>query len=328
MPNDFPFSLFDFASLFVAAASSCVLQCRSILQHGRLSVPIQLQTRLLGSSVQDATVRQLASLLPVRGRWVKKDREIAQLVTATQQLVTASQQHLTTVLQQLASSQQHNAAHLATALQHNAAHLATALQNNASKDAHLAAKDVQLTTLQQQLAIFTTQLAAQQQPFSPTSSSPLPGPLPLSKGFLFFFLSLLLPFLLSHQLFFFFCLSFTNFSSLLHPFRRDYNKVGDQPASRFGSLGVGDGQFHGPYSVACNSRGEVVVEELNQRIQVFDRNGKFMFKFGTEGKANGQLDSPCGVTIDQRNDQIVVTDACNHGVQSFDVKGSFLRVWV
>ena len=37
-------SLFDFASLFVAAASSCVLQCRSILQHGRLSVPIQLQT--------------------------------------------------------------------------------------------------------------------------------------------------------------------------------------------------------------------------------------------------------------------------------------------
>ena len=34
-------------------------------------------------------------------------------------------------------------------------------------------------------------------------------------------------------------------------YRRDYSKVGDQPASRFGSKGAGDGQFSGSYSVAC-----------------------------------------------------------------------------
>ena len=56
------------------------------------------------------------------------------------------------------------------------------------------------------------------------------------------------------------------------------------------------------FSVACNSRGEIVVAESgNHRIQVFDRNGKFLFKFGSQGKGNGQFQSPCGVTNNQRN---------------------------
>ena len=37
-------------------------------------------------------------------------------------------------------------------------------------------------------------------------------------------------------------------------YRRDYSKVSDQPISRFGSGGAGDGQFDGPYDVACNVR--------------------------------------------------------------------------
>ena len=37
-------------------------------------------------------------------------------------------------------------------------------------------------------------------------------------------------------------------------YRRDYSKVSDQPASRFGSNGASDGQFNGPYSVACSER--------------------------------------------------------------------------
>jgi len=54
-------------------------------------------------------------------------------------------------------------------------------------------------------------------------------------------------------------------------YRREYSKVGDQPASRFGSKGAGDGQFDNPYYVACNSRGEIVVaDSSNHRIQVLD----------------------------------------------------------
>jgi len=60
---------------------------------------------------------------------------------------------------------------------------------------------------------------------------------------------------------------------------------------------------------------------------VFDRNGKFLFKFGSKGQKNGQFDCPYGVTVDQRNNQIVVVDTDNHCIQIFDEKGTFLRVF-
>jgi len=56
---------------------------------------------------------------------------------------------------------------------------------------------------------------------------------------------------------------------------------------------------------------------------VFDRDGKFLFEFGSRG----QFNYPSGVTVDQRNNQIVVTDLCNHRIQIFDEKGAFLRVF-
>ena len=111
-------------------------------------------------------------------------------------------------------------------------------------------------------------------------------------------------------------------------YRRDYTKVADQPASRFGSKGAGDGQFNFPYSVACNLRGEIIVADYsNHRIQVFDRNGKFLFKFGSNGNGNGQFSNPFGVTVDQRNNEIVVVESGNHRIQIFDEKGIFLRVF-
>ena len=104
--------------------------------------------------------------------------------------------------------------------------------------------------------------------------------------------------------------------------------MGDQPVSQFGSSGEGDGQFVSPTSVACNSRGEIIVADgKNHRIQVFDRNGKFLLKFGLEGDENGPLKEPYGVTVDQRNNQIVVADTKNHRIQIFDERGTFLRVF-
>jgi len=104
-------------------------------------------------------------------------------------------------------------------------------------------------------------------------------------------------------------------------YRREYSKVGDRPVSQFGSKGVSDGQFGWAWSVVCNLVGEIVVADTdNHRIQVFDRNGKFLFKFGSRGNGNGQFDRPCGATVDQRNNQIVVADAWNHRIQIFDEK--------
>ena len=111
------------------------------------------------------------------------------------------------------------------------------------------------------------------------------------------------------------------------PYSRDYSKVGDQPASQFGSYGAGDGQFQYPCSVMCNSRGEIVVVSDSHHIQVLDRKGKLMFQIGQKGQGNGQFSSPSGVTVDQRNNQIVVADTFNHRIQIFDEKGTFLRVF-
>jgi len=61
-------------------------------------------------------------------------------------------------------------------------------------------------------------------------------------------------------------------------YHRDYSQVSDQPVSRFGSEGASDGQFHfPPSSVSCNLRGDIIVaDQRNNRVQVFDRNGKFV----------------------------------------------------
>jgi len=113
-------------------------------------------------------------------------------------------------------------------------------------------------------------------------------------------------------------------------YRRDYSQVSDEPVSQFGSQGSRVGQFKFPSSVACTSRGEIVVADCNNhRVQVFNRNGKFLFKIGGPKSRNGnsQFSFPSGVTVDQRNNnQIVVADSWNHRIQVFDEKGTFLRV--
>ena len=86
--------------------------------------------------------------------------------------------------------------------------------------------------------------------------------------------------------------------------------------------------FSNPFGVACNSRGDIVVAEFgNHRVQVFDKTGKFLFKFGSKGNGNGQFSSPVGVTVDRRNNQIVVADLHNHRIQVFDEKGGFIRAF-
>jgi len=45
-----------------------------------------------------------------------------------------------------------------------------------------------------------------------------------------------------------------------------------------------DDQFSNPHGVACNSRGDIIVVEYgNHRVQVFNKAGVFLFKFGSQG---------------------------------------------
>ena len=53
------------------------------------------------------------------------------------------------------------------------------------------------------------------------------------------------------------------------------------------------------------------------RVQVFDVDGKFVGKFGSNGSKLGEFNGPCSVAV-LSNDQIVVSDRNNGRIQIFE----------
>ena len=60
----------------------------------------------------------------------------------------------------------------------------------------------------------------------------------------------------------------------------------------------------------------LVCDKDNHRIQVFQLDGKFVGKFGTNGSKLGEFNYPLSVAV-LSNDQIVVCDKDNHRIQIF-----------
>ena len=80
----------------------------------------------------------------------------------------------------------------------------------------------------------------------------------------------------------------------------------------------------GPWGVAINQRGEVVVTEVGGHcISLFSSSGEKLRSFGKRGTAQGLLDHPCGVTVDNQGD-ILVADSWNNRIQKFTGDGKFL----
>ncbi|NWJ45822.1 MAG: SBBP repeat-containing protein [Chloroflexi bacterium] len=96
----------------------------------------------------------------------------------------------------------------------------------------------------------------------------------------------------------------------------------------WGKQGTADGEFGGiiypggPYGIAVDSKGNVYVADRgNARIQVFDSNGHFLYKWGNAGLQNGEFAYPYSISIDSA-DNVFVTDDLR--IQKFDSKGHFL----
>ena len=78
---------------------------------------------------------------------------------------------------------------------------------------------------------------------------------------------------------------------------------------QWGSHGSGPGQFEMPHALAMDSRGRLFVADRgNNRVQIFDQNGKFI-------AAWSQFSRPSGIYID-KNDVLYVADS-----ESIDKKG-------
>ena len=93
----------------------------------------------------------------------------------------------------------------------------------------------------------------------------------------------------------------------------------------WGSEGDGDSQFVRPHDLDFSPSEDklYIVDRDNNRIQVFDKNGTFLFKWGEEGEGDGEFALPYGIDVDKEGN-IWVADRGNNRIQKFDAEGNFL----
>jgi YVTN family beta-propeller protein len=95
-----------------------------------------------------------------------------------------------------------------------------------------------------------------------------------------------------------------------------------------GKRGVEDGEFNFPTNVAVDQRNGnvVIVDTQNFRVQIFDKEGKFITKFGKAGDKPGMFARPKGVGIDS-DGNIYVADSGFNNVQIFSEYGKDLLLY-
>ena len=93
---------------------------------------------------------------------------------------------------------------------------------------------------------------------------------------------------------------------------------------KFGTRGVGQGQFNYPTHVATDREGRVyVTDAMNSRVQLFDGDGRYLSELGGIGDGSGYFSRPKGVAVDGFG-HVYVADALFDNVQVFARDGDFL----
>jgi len=84
-----------------------------------------------------------------------------------------------------------------------------------------------------------------------------------------------------------------------------------------GASGSGNGDFNKPTGIEFSSTNGVVyiTDNNNKRIQVFDKNGNFLSKWGSDKN----FERPTGIAVDELNNRAYVNDKDNNNIQVFSV---------
>jgi len=94
-----------------------------------------------------------------------------------------------------------------------------------------------------------------------------------------------------------------------------------------GSYGAAQGLFIKPAGLAVDQDGNLYVADSgNNRIQKFDRDGRFLAEVGGTGTADGQFSEPWSVAVDTQGN-VYVADTWNHRIQKFDKDLKYLTQW-
>lgn len=97
-----------------------------------------------------------------------------------------------------------------------------------------------------------------------------------------------------------------------------------EPLFDFGKRGSGNGEFNFPRDLAVGKDGRLyIVDSGNFRVQVFDRDGKFLKSFGNVGRQIGQFARPKEIATDPAGN-VYVVDTAFGNFQIFDPEGELL----
>ena len=99
----------------------------------------------------------------------------------------------------------------------------------------------------------------------------------------------------------------------------------------WGSNGSGPGEFSDPKGIACDRVGDnayvYVVDQGNDRIQVFTLGGTYVYEWGHAGSDPGEFQLAHSINQDPVNGYLAVTDQTRDDVQLFTVEGAYLGVF-
>jgi sugar lactone lactonase YvrE len=100
-----------------------------------------------------------------------------------------------------------------------------------------------------------------------------------------------------------------------------------KPLSAWGSMksdpgGFGGGperrHLHGPIGIVIDRHDRVWVSSLNDRVQAFTTDGKFLLSLGGSGSEPGQFSAPHAMVFDSKG-YLYVVDARNQRIEKFEV---------
>ncbi len=105
-----------------------------------------------------------------------------------------------------------------------------------------------------------------------------------------------------------------------------FSAHGEKCLNSFGKLGSAPGEFNRPEGVGTDAQDRIyVADSCNHRIQVFTREGKFLYAYGKAGEGLGDLSYPYDIKIDAAGRQYVC-EFGNSRIQVFNPEGKPLEL--